>query len=71
MGRPITNSIMLAAFAKTTGLVSLEALNHGMASVAFRDAALEKNVEAAERAYRETQVHRTSHAESETGKETR
>ncbi len=71
MGRPITNSIMLAAFAKTTGLVSLDALNHGMASVAFRDAALEKNIEAAQRAYQETQVYHIAHREPETRKETR
>jgi phenylglyoxylate dehydrogenase gamma subunit len=57
MGRPITNSIMLAAFAKTTGIVSLDSLKNGMASVAFRDAALEKNVEAAERAYESTKVY--------------
>lgn len=56
-GRPITNSIMLAAFAKTTGIVTLGALNKGMESVAFRDAALEKNIQAAQRAYDMTQTH--------------
>ncbi len=56
IGRPITNSIMLAAFAKTTGIVKLESLFKGMESVAFRDAALEKNVEAAKQAYEETKV---------------
>ncbi|MBL7176778.1 MAG: 2-oxoacid:acceptor oxidoreductase family protein [Desulfobacteraceae bacterium] len=55
-GRPITNTIMLGALAKTTGIVSLEALRKGMASVAFRDAALEKNNEAVERGYNETRV---------------
>lgn len=59
LGRPITNSIMLAAFARTTGIVSLESLNHGLASVAFRDAALEENMEAARRAYQETRVYDT------------
>jgi len=55
-GRAITNSIMLGAFAKTTGLVSLDSLQKGMESVAFRDAALEKNNEAIERGYNETRV---------------
>jgi phenylglyoxylate dehydrogenase gamma subunit len=64
IGVPITNTIMLAAFAKATGLVSLESLKHGMASIAFRDAALEKNVEAAQRAYGETRVHDTGNKET-------
>jgi len=55
-GRPITNSIMLGAFARTTGIVSLDSLNKGMASVAFRDAALEMNLEAVRRGYDETKV---------------
>ncbi|MFH1123036.1 MAG: 2-oxoacid:acceptor oxidoreductase family protein [Pseudomonadota bacterium] len=55
-GRPITNSIMLGAFAKTTGLVSVASLNKGMESVAFRDAALEKNIEAVQMGYGETRV---------------
>ncbi len=54
IGRPITNSVMLGAFAKTTGLVSLDSLFKAMKSVAFRDAALEKNMEAAARAFDET-----------------
>lgn len=53
-GRPITNTIMLGAFARTTGLVSLDSLAAGMASVAFRDAALEKNVAAVRRGHDET-----------------
>lgn len=57
IGRPITNSIMLAAFARTTEVVSLETLKHAMASVALRDAALEKNLQAAQRAYEETKVY--------------
>ncbi|KMY66942.1 ketoisovalerate oxidoreductase [Desulfocarbo indianensis] len=56
-GRPITNSIMLGSLARTTGMVSLEALNKGMESVAFRDAALDKNVEAVRRGYEETRVY--------------
>ena len=56
-GRPITNTIMLGAFAKTTDLVSLESLNKAMESIAFRDAALEKNFRAIERGYSETNIH--------------
>ena len=56
LGRPITNSIMLGVLAKTTGIVSLESLNKGMATTAFRDALLEKNVEAAKRGYEETKI---------------
>ncbi|MBW2285270.1 MAG: 2-oxoacid:acceptor oxidoreductase family protein [Deltaproteobacteria bacterium] len=55
-GRTITNTIMLGAFARTTGLVTLDSLNNGMATVAFRDAALEKNIEALQRGYEETQI---------------
>ncbi|MBW2368106.1 MAG: 2-oxoacid:acceptor oxidoreductase family protein [Deltaproteobacteria bacterium] len=57
LGRPITNTIMLGVLAKTTGIVSLESLSKGMESVAFRDALLEKNVEAVQRGYEETTVH--------------
>jgi pyruvate ferredoxin oxidoreductase gamma subunit/phenylglyoxylate dehydrogenase gamma subunit len=53
-GRAITNTIMLGAFARTTGIVSLESLTRGMESVAFRDAALEKNAAAVQRGYDET-----------------
>jgi phenylglyoxylate dehydrogenase gamma subunit len=56
-GRPITNSIMLGSFARTTGLVTREALARGMESVAFRDANLELNLTAIERGYEETKVH--------------
>ena len=56
-GRPITNSIMLGALVKTTGLVSLESLNKGMETVAFRDADLEKNLEATRRGYEGTKVY--------------
>ncbi len=55
-GRTITNTIMLGAFARTTGLVTMDSLNNGMATVAFRDAALEKNIEALQRGYEETQI---------------
>lgn len=55
-GRTITNSIMLGAFAKTTGLVSMESLCRGMETVAFRDAALDKNIDAIHRGYEGTRV---------------
>ena len=55
-GRIITNSIMLGSFTKTTGLVSLNSLCKGMESVAFRDAALDKNIVAIHRGYDETVV---------------
>ena len=55
-GRTITNSIMLGAFAKTTEVVSLESLYKGMESVAFRDAAADKNVHAMQRGFEETKV---------------
>jgi Pyruvate/2-oxoacid:ferredoxin oxidoreductase gamma subunit len=57
LGRPITNSIMLGVVAKTLGIVSLDSLNKGMETTAFRDALLEKNVEAAKRGYEETHVY--------------
>jgi pyruvate ferredoxin oxidoreductase gamma subunit/phenylglyoxylate dehydrogenase gamma subunit len=55
-GRTITNSIMLGAFSRTTGLVSLDSLGKGMESVVFRDAALDKNIQALHRGYEETKV---------------
>ncbi|MDP6174078.1 MAG: 2-oxoacid:acceptor oxidoreductase family protein [Rhodospirillales bacterium] len=55
--RPITNSIMLGAFAKTSGLVSLEALKEGFRTTAFRDANLDQNMDAIERGYNETVIH--------------
>jgi pyruvate ferredoxin oxidoreductase gamma subunit/phenylglyoxylate dehydrogenase gamma subunit len=55
-GRPITNSIMLGAFAKTTGLVSLKSLQKAMEFAEFRDAALDKNVLAVAQGYENTKV---------------
>ncbi len=55
--RPITNSIMLGAFARTSGLVSLEALKEGFRTTAFRDAGIEQNLRAIERGYNETTIH--------------
>jgi len=53
----ITNTIMLGAFVKATGLVSLESVNYAMGETAFRDAALEKNILAVKRGYDETKVY--------------
>jgi pyruvate ferredoxin oxidoreductase gamma subunit/phenylglyoxylate dehydrogenase gamma subunit len=55
-GRPITNSIMLGAFAKTTGLVALKSLQKAMEYAEFRDAALDKNVLAVAQGYENTKV---------------
>ena len=57
IGRNITNTIMLGAFVKVTGLVTLESINYAMEATAFRDAALEKNIIAVRRGYEETQVY--------------
>ena len=54
--RPITNTIMLGAFARTTGVVGLESLKKGLQTANFRDAGLRQNMEAIERGYAETQV---------------
>ncbi len=55
--RPITNTLMLGAFARTTGVVSLEALKRALEDSEFRDAGLEQNLIALERGYQETTVH--------------
>ncbi len=55
--KPVTNSVMLGAFARTTGLLSLAALKEALQQVDFRDAGLTQNLEAAERGYSETTVH--------------
>jgi pyruvate ferredoxin oxidoreductase gamma subunit/phenylglyoxylate dehydrogenase gamma subunit len=54
--RQITNTIMLGAFAKATGLVSVEALETALAHTDFRDAGLRQNIEAVRRGYAETTV---------------
>jgi len=56
--RSITNTIMLGAFAKTTGFVSLDALRAAVEDSDFRDASLRQNLQALERGYNETTVHR-------------
>ena len=55
--RPITNTIMLGAFARTPGLVSLESLRAAIGDSEFRDAGLQQNLDALERGYQATQVH--------------
>ena len=55
--KPITNTLMLGAFAKTTGVVSLEALKRSLEDSDFRDAGLRQNLLALERGYEETTVH--------------
>ncbi len=56
--RPITNSVMLGAFARTTGLVSLDALKDGIEAADFRDAGLAQNLKAVERGYTGAKVYR-------------
>jgi pyruvate ferredoxin oxidoreductase gamma subunit/phenylglyoxylate dehydrogenase gamma subunit len=56
--RAITNTIMLGAFARTTALVSLAALERALQESEFRDAGLEQNLRALRRGYDETVVHR-------------
>jgi phenylglyoxylate dehydrogenase gamma subunit len=56
-GRPITNTIMLGAFARTTGVVSLAALKQALLDSEFRDAGLAQNLKALERGYEETRIH--------------
>ncbi len=58
--KPVTNAVMLGAFARTTGLLSLAALKEALQQTDFRDAGLTQNLEAAERGYSETTVHELS-----------
>ncbi len=55
-GRPITNVIMLGAFARATGLISLDALNIALEKSEFRDADLAQNRLALARGYAETEI---------------
>ncbi len=55
--RPVTNAIMLGAFARTTGMLSLASLKEALQQMEFRDAGLSQNLTAAERGYHETQVY--------------
>lgn len=55
--RPITNTIMLGAFARATSLVSEDSLIKALEHTDFRDAGLKQNVEAIRRGFAETRVH--------------
>src|SRR5450631_2218970 len=55
--RSITNTIMLGAFAKATGLISLDSLRAAIQKSDFRDAGLKQNMAALERGYNATKVH--------------
>jgi phenylglyoxylate dehydrogenase gamma subunit len=55
--KPVTNAVMLGAFARTTGLLSLASLKEALQQMDFRDAGLTQNLDAAERGYNETQVY--------------
>ena len=55
--RPITNTIMLGAFARATGKVSLDALRHALEESDFRDAGLAQNMDAMTRGYESTRIH--------------
>jgi len=56
-GRAITNTIMLGACARATGIVSLPALERALDQANFRDAGLMQNIDAVRRGYAETTVH--------------
>lgn len=60
IGKPITNTIMLGALVKTTDVISLDSLYSALEDIAFRDAALQKNIEAVTRGYEETKVYNTN-----------
>ena len=55
--KPMTNAVMLGAFARTTGLLTLASLKEALEQMDFRDAGLTENLSAAERGYNETDVH--------------
>lgn len=55
--RPITNTLMLGALARTTGIVKLDSLVKVLEASDFRDAGLKQNLEALQRGYDETNVH--------------
>jgi phenylglyoxylate dehydrogenase gamma subunit len=55
--RPVTNAIMLGAFARTSGLLSLGSLKEALQQMDFRDAGLSQNLLAAERGFNETRVY--------------
>ena len=54
--KPVTNALMLGAFARTTGLLTLAALKEAFQQMDLRDAGLTENLAAVERGYNETDV---------------
>ena len=56
--KTITNTIMLGAFARTTGLVTLASLKRAIEDSEFRDAGLAQNLLALQLGYDKTIVHR-------------
>ena len=63
-GRPITNTVMLCAFARVTGLVSLEALDRALVETSFRDAGLMQNRRALVLGHERTVVHHIDRKEA-------
>lgn len=58
-GKPITNTLMLGAFSRTTGLIGIESLRRSVAAESgFRDADLEQNLAALARGFEATTVER-------------
>jgi len=57
-GSPVVNTCMLGAFVKTTKLVSLDSIIHGISEVLdnLDSETLEKNIQAAKMGFRETNV---------------
>ena len=62
--RSITNTIMLGAFARATGLVSLDSLQEAIQQSDFRDAGLKQNIAALARGYESTTVHQIERAQA-------
>ncbi len=63
--RPVTNAIMLGAFARASGLLSLASLEQALRRMEYRDAGVAENLAAAARGYDETRVYElkgTAHA---------
>jgi len=54
--KPVTNAVMLGAFARATGLLTLASLKDAFQQMDFRDAGLAENLAAVERGYAETSV---------------
>jgi len=54
--KQITNTIMLGAFAKATGIISMDELKSGLESANFRDAGLEANMVAMKRGFDESVI---------------